>query len=186
MIWRKLPGGVRSVAAGASALRGGCRENTETQLKSNRNAPSVDFCIATPSSTLGSRDLTRADYPSTIVRSHSDARTSRARAGSRAVRRTRRRPVANGKDGGYLPDRRGRRERAAVSLAERRVSSHRLGERRGRRGPRRRSNHGGRGGSPAHTDRSFDYDALSPRPRPRAGRARRAPFYLPVYPSPAG
>src|SRR6266850_4274506 len=97
MIWRKLPGGVRSVAAAASALRGGGCENAEAQLKSNRKTPSVDFGIATPS-TLGSRDLTRGDYPSTIARSHSDARTSRAHAGARAVRRTRRRPAANGKD----------------------------------------------------------------------------------------
>jgi hypothetical protein len=42
---------MRSVAAGTPALRGGGCENVEAPLRSNRNALSADFDMATPFST---------------------------------------------------------------------------------------------------------------------------------------
>ena len=53
MICRKVPAGLRPAAAWPAGLRGGCRENAETQPRSNRSTPKVDFVIASPSSSPG-------------------------------------------------------------------------------------------------------------------------------------
>ena len=48
MICRNVPVGLRSVAAWPAGVGGGCWEKAETQPRSNRIAPRVDFAIASP------------------------------------------------------------------------------------------------------------------------------------------